>query len=259
MNTLQTDISIFSSLRFILVETSHPGNVGMVARAMKTMGFCRLILVRPRLKDALVHEDAIKLASNALDVLENARIVDSIDEALEDCQFAGALTSRFREFSPPVIKAREAGTYIANHPELNAALVFGSEKYGLPNEIVEKCHAMISIPANAEYASLNLAQAAQILAYECRAAMPQGNLAKQNVASAGFEDAPATVTQIEGMLNHLEEALVAIRFLDERNPKKLMPRLRRLFSRSQLEVDEVNILRGIAKQILYKTSKIEKQ
>lgn len=258
MNTPQTDISIFSSLRFILVETSHPGNIGMVARAMKTMGFSRLVLVRPRLPNALTHEAAIQLASNALDVLENAQITDSIDEALKDCRFAGAVTSRFREYSPPIIQAREAAAHLVSHPDLNPALVFGSEKFGLPNEIVEKCHAMISIPANPHYASLNLAQAVQILAYECRMAIPQETLPDQNVESAGFEDKPATVAQIDGMLNHLEEALTSIRFLDENNPKKLMPRLRRLFARSRLEVDEINILRGIAKQILHKNTPPEK-
>lgn len=252
MNTSQTDISLFSNLRFILVETSHPGNIGMVARAMKTMGFSRLVLVRPRILDALTHEAAIQLASNAVDVLENAEVVDSVDEALKESRFACAVTSRFREFSPPIIRAREAASHIAIHPELNPALVFGSEKYGLPNETVEKCHAMISIPANPEYASLNLAQAVQILAYECRMAFPQEILPDQNVESAGFEDEPASVSQIEGMLNHLEEALTTIDFLNEHSPKKLMPRLRRLFARSALEVDEINILRGIASQILKK-------
>lgn len=253
MNTSQTDISIFSNLRFILVETSHPGNVGMAARAMKTMGFNNLILVRPRLPDALRHEAAIRFASNALDILENAHITDSIDEALKGCHFAGAVTSRFREFAPPLLQAREAASRMAASPELYPALVFGSEKFGLPNEIVEKCHALISIPANPQYASLNLAQAVQILAYECRMAIPQTLLPNQNVESAGFTDKPATVTQINGMVDHLEKALVAIQFLDKNHPKKLMPRLRRLFSRSRLEVEEVNILRGIAKQILYKT------
>lgn len=253
MNTPQTDISLFTHLRFVLVETSHPGNIGMAARAMKTMGFSRLVLVRPRIADALTHESAIQLASNAVDVLENAEITDSVDEALRDSRFACAVTSRFREFSPPIIRAREAASHLAMHPELNPALVFGSEKYGLPNETVEKCHAMISIPANPDYASLNLAQAVQILAYECRTALPQETLPRQNVESAGFEDKPASVSQINGMLNHLEEALTAIEFLNEHSPKKLMPRLRRLFARSALEVDEINILRGIASQILKKT------
>lgn len=252
MNTPQTDISLFSNLRFILVETSHPGNVGMVARAMKNMGFTRLILVRPRLPDVLKHEEAIRLSSNAVDILENAEITDSIDHVLQDCRFAGAVTSRFREFSPPILRARETAAHIVSHPNLNPALIFGSEKFGLSNDIVEKCHALISIPANPQYPSLNLAQAVQILSYECRMAMPQETLPEQNIESAGFEDIPASVTQIDGMLNHLEEALISIRFLDKNNPKKLMPRLRRLFSRSRLEVDEVNILRGIAKQILLK-------
>lgn len=247
MNSSYSDNSLFSELRFVLVESSHPGNVGMVARAMKTMGFSRLILVKPRISNVLKQEAAIKFASNALDILENTQIVDSIEEAIKDCNFTGALTSRSRELAPPIMNAREVATHIALNPQLKPALIFGSEKYGLPNEVVEKCHALINISANPDYASLNLAQAVQILAYECRMSLLNP---KTNVPSA---TKGASIEQIDGMISHLEEALVAIDFLDEENPRKLMPRLRRLFARGQIEVDEVNILRGIAKQILYKT------
>ncbi|MDR1310664.1 MAG: RNA methyltransferase [Burkholderiaceae bacterium] len=245
---------LFSTLRFVLVDASHPGNIGMTARAMKTMGFSRLILVNPRQAGISSSPVAMTLASNATDVLKNAETVDSVDTALSGCQFVGALTSRFREFSPPVLTAREFAVRVASFPARHAALVFGGEKYGLPNEIVEKCHALISIPANPDYPSLNLAQAVQIMAYECRIAIPAHFLPPQNRESVGFTDSPATVEQINGMIRHMEEALTSLRFLDSSNPKKLMPRLRRLFARSQLEVDEVNILRGIAKQILHKTA-----
>ena len=245
-----TNSLFFSSLRFVLVEPNHPGNVGMVARALKNMGFSRLILVRPRISDVLTHDDAFRLAGNAEDVLLNAQAVDSVDEALKDCRFACAVTSRFREFSPPLLLARDAASLIAKNPTWNPALVFGGEKYGLPNEIVEKCHALISIPANPQYPSLNLAQAVQILAYECRMALPQDSLPEQNVHSAGFEDTPATVAQVDGMISHLEEALKTIEFLNDSSSRSLIPRLRRLFARSRLETDEVNMLRGLARRII---------
>jgi tRNA/rRNA methyltransferase len=130
---------------------------------------------------------------------------------------------------------------------LRPALVFGNERFGLPNDVVQQCNALINIPANPEYASLNLAQAVQVLTYECRMAETDGRL---GAPAIGFHGEAASLAQIEGMYAHLEEALVAIEFLNADNPKKLMPRLKRLFSRTQLEVEEVNILRGIARQIL---------
>jgi tRNA/rRNA methyltransferase len=176
-------------------------------------------------------------------------VVGSIDEALDGCNFAAALTARLREFSPPVVAPRPLAAQLATDSGLNAALVFGSERYGLPNEIVAKCNALINIPANPDYSSLNLAQAVQVLAYECRVAAAGDALPSTTI---GFQGDAAGMTQIDGMYAHLEQALVAIEFLDPDNPKKLMPRLKRLFSRTQLETEEVNILRGIARQILLK-------
>lgn len=249
MNQRKTDTSVFSSLRFILVGTSHPGNVGAAARAIKTMGFSRLVLVHPRFKDVLTQEEAIAFASGAQDILENALIVDTLEEALQDCHFAAALSARLREFSPPVCTPRQFADNIMTDEHANCALVFGSERYGLSNKDVEQCHALINIPANPDYSSLNLAQAIQILAYECRMTI----LEKENLPTRdehiGFHGEPASVDQINGMFTHLESALANIGFLNPDNPKKLMPRLRRLFSRSGLETEEVNILRGIARQI----------
>lgn len=247
MNQPQTNTSVFSRLRFVLVETSHPGNIGAVARAMKTMGFSELVLLNPRFHDAATQEEAIAFASGAQDVLERARVVSTFDEAIAGCNFAAALTARLREFSPPVATPRSLAAGLAADPQLNAALVFGSERYGLPNEIIERCNALINIPANPQYSSLNLAQAVQILAYETRLAQAGDGI---GASAIGFQGEAASVAQIDGMYAHLEEALVAIEFLDPDNPKKLMPRLRRLFSRTQLETEEVNILRGIARQIL---------
>ncbi|HJV88322.1 MAG TPA: RNA methyltransferase [Noviherbaspirillum sp.] len=249
MNQPGTSTSLFARLRFVLVETSHPGNVGAVARAMKTMGFSQLVLVNPRFPDVLQQEEAIAFASGALDVLGAARIVGSFEEALDGCNFAAALSARLREYSPPVLTPRTLAAHLMAGDSLNAALVFGSERYGLPNEIIERCNALINIPANPDYSSLNLAQAAQVLAYEARLAST-GDAIPPTVI--GFQGEAASLAQIEGMYAHLEQALVAIDFLDPDNPKKLMPRFKRLFSRTQLETEEVNILRGIARQILLK-------
>ncbi|MBI1891792.1 MAG: RNA methyltransferase [Burkholderiales bacterium] len=253
MNLPQSDMPLFERLRFVLVETSHPGNIGAAARAMKTMGFTELVLVNPRFADALGHEEAIAFASGAQDVLENARIVGSIEEALQGCNFAAALTARLREYSPPILTPRVLSVQLAADFGLHAALLFGNERYGLPNEAVEKCNVLINIPANVEYASLNLAQAIQVLAYECRMAVV-GEAAPRETG-IGFQGEAANLAQIDGMYAHLEQALVAIDFLDPKHPKKLMPRLKRLFSRAQLETEEVNILRGIANQILSRMKK----
>jgi len=247
MNPTETDTSLFTRLRFVLVETSRAGNVGSVARAMKTMGFGELVLVSPRCADPLSDPEAVAFASGALDVLSNARIVGSIAEALDGCNFAAAVSARLREFSPPVWTPRAFSGHIAGSSELRPALIFGNERVGLPNEIVEGCNVLINIPANPSYSSLNLSQAAQVLAYECRMAAVGDDLPATPI---GFHGDAASLTQVDGMYAHLEEALVAIGFLNPDNPGKLMPRLKRLFARTGLETEEVNILRGIARQIL---------
>jgi tRNA/rRNA methyltransferase len=255
MNLPDSDTSLFTrlphGLRFVLVETSRAGNIGSVARAMKTMGFTELVLVTPRCADPLTDPEAVAFASGAIDVLQNARIVGSMAEALEGCNFAAAVSARLREFSPPVWTPRAFAEHVASpaasQAAVKAALILGNERVGLPNQIVEKCNVLINIPANPAYSSLNLSQAAQVLAYECRMAAIGGEVPETPV---GFHGDAASVTQIEGMYAHLEEALVSIGFLNADNPKKLMPRLKRLFSRAQLETEEVNILRGIARQIL---------
>lgn len=247
MNPPKTSISLFRRLRVVLIETSRAGNVGAAARAMKTMGFSKLVLVNPRNPQVLEHEEAIAFASGAQDILANARIAASLGEALEGCNFAAALTARPREFSPPILYPRALAEHLVETPGFEAALVFGNERFGLSNEDVEKCNALISIPANPDYSSLNLAQAVQVLMYECRLASIGDTVLPSSV---GFQGDAASIPQIDGMYQHLENALIKINFLDPDSPKKLMPRLRRLFSRTQLEVEEVNILRGIAKQIL---------
>ncbi|CAH0257710.1 tRNA (cytidine/uridine-2'-O-)-methyltransferase TrmJ [Massilia sp. Bi118] len=250
MNPTETDISLFKRLRFVLVETSRAGNVGSVARAMKTMGFSELVLVAPRCEQPLTDPEAVAFASGAIDVLEGARIVGSVAEALEGCNFAAAVSARLREFSPPVWTPREFSAHVALSADLRPALILGNERVGLPNDIVAGCNVLINIPANPAYSSLNLSQAAQVLAYECRlAAEGDASQASRTQAGVGFQGEAASMAQIEGMYAHLEEALVAIGFLNADNPKKLMPRLKRLFARTQLETEEVNILRGIARHM----------
>jgi tRNA/rRNA methyltransferase len=248
-----TTRSPFDLLRFVLVETSHPGNVGSVARAMKTMGFTQLYLVNPRLPDVLSHPDAIALASGAHDILDNAVIVDSLADALQGCELAAAVSARLREFSPPVLDPHAYARRLTEISQLSgsgaAALVFGNERTGLSNEMVEKCSFLVNIPANPAYSSLNLAQAAQVLAYVCRyECAGQTNLP----SSVGFKGAYAGVDEIDAMFDHLERGLIAINFIDPDSPKKLMSRLKRLFARTQLEIEEINILRGIAKKMLDK-------
>ncbi|WP_375542172.1 RNA methyltransferase [Paraburkholderia sp. CNPSo 3274] len=248
----------FTSTRFVLVEPSHPGNVGAAARALKTMGFSRLVLVAPRVPQVHCDPEAVAMASGADDVLAAAHIVPTLADALAGVQWSLALTARTREYGPPPAAPRQAVQdacrQVAHGGDI--ALVFGNERTGLSNDDVERCSALAHIPANPAYSSLNLAQAVQVLSYELRlaylgesapaAALPAAGGAAQPAAGSPL----ATSEDIERMYVHLENALIALEFLDPVNPKKLMSRLRRLFARSGLEREEVNIVRGIAKHIL---------
>lgn len=229
------------STRFILVNTSHPGNVGSTARAMKVMGFSDLVLVAPRYPDVLVQEETVAMASGAADILVRARIVPTLTEALEGVTYACATAMTPRDFGPPTRAPREL------MPELAAGghrvgFVFGSERYGLSNEDVYRCHVCLSIPTHPDYGSLNLAQAVQLLAYDWRQAL--GGFA---VAPRTTDPALADVAAMSGMLAHWERALTEVGFLDPAAPRKLMPRLNQLFNRAELTVEEVHILRGIAR------------
>ncbi|MDN7699572.1 RNA methyltransferase [Burkholderia semiarida] len=244
----------FTSTRFVLVEPSHPGNVGAAARALKTMGFSRLVLVAPRVPHVQRDPDAIAMASGADDVLASAHVVPTLGEALSGVHWSIALTARTREYGPPRLAPRAAAAQASAQVGAgDIALVFGNERTGLANEHVDQCSALAHIPANPAYSSLNLAQAVQVLAYELRVAFLEqaSEPSAQPPAEAGTL---AQSDEIERMYVHLENALIALDFLDPRNPKKLMPRLRRLFARTGLEREEVNILRGIAKHILLKSN-----
>lgn len=243
----------FTSTRFVLVEPSHPGNVGAAARALKTMGFSRLVLVAPRVPHVQSDPEAVAMASGADDVLASAHVVSTLGEALSGVHWSIALTARTREYGPPRLAPRAAAAHACTQVESgDIALVFGNERTGLANEHVEQCSALAHIPANPAYSSLNLAQAVQVLAYELRVVFLEqaSEPAQLRAADTGTL---AQSDEIERMYLHLENALIALDFLDPRNPKKLMPRLRRLFARTGLEREEVNILRGIAKHILLKS------
>lgn len=247
----------FTSTVFVLVEPSHPGNVGAAARALKTMGFSRLVLVAPRVAHVQTDPEAVAMASGADDVLASASIVPTLADALLGVRWSVALTARVREYGPPQLAPRDAaGEACRQAASGDVAFVFGNERTGLSNEHVERCSALAHIPANPAYSSLNLAQAVQVLAYEARMAY-LGERAATTAAGEALGQR-ASNEEIERMFVHLENALIALDFLDPANPKKLMSRLRRLFARAGLEREEVNIVRGIAKHILLKSHRDER-
>jgi tRNA/rRNA methyltransferase len=226
--------------RFILIQSSHAGNVGAAARALKVMGFDELVLVAPRWPDVLQRAETIERASGAADVLEQARIVATLDEALEGVTHLCATVMTPRDFGPPTRSPREHFATL-ERPQC-IAFLFGSERYGMRNEDVYRCHVALRIPVAPDYGSLNLAAAIQVLAYEWR--MTLGGF---DVAPAASTQATADAAAVAGMLAHWEQSLVEIGFLDPAAPKKLMPRLNQLFNRAQPTVEEIHILRGVAK------------
>ncbi len=229
-------------VRVVLVAPSHPGNVGASARAMLAMGLSRLALVAPsRFPD---HE-ATRRATGATAVLDAARVVDSLDEALEGVSCSVGYTSRPREFAGVVVSAREAAALAIASARAGreSALVFGTEMSGLSNDELARCTAVATIPTNPAFASLNLAAAVQVAVYEARVAS-QGDAAWQAPRFA-----PATHDEIERLHEHAERTFVAMRFLHPEMPRRLMPRLRRLFARAGLEKEEVSILRGILARV----------
>ncbi len=239
--------------RFVLIETSHAGNVGAVARAMKVMGFDDLVLVAPRWPDVLTRPEAIERASGATDVLERARIVQTLDEALAGMTHLCATAMTPRDFGPPTRSPRShfdqllGPAHGAEDSQEGVAFLFGSERYGMKNDDVYRCHVALSIPTNPEYGSLNIAAAVQLIAYDWRQALSArfGSDASQPSPNKGNRQADAA--QVAGMLEHWQKALVDVGFLDPAAPKKLMPRLNQLFNRAELTEEEIHILRGIAK------------
>ncbi|MBT0960132.1 RNA methyltransferase [Denitromonas iodatirespirans] len=231
------EASLLDRVRVVLTRTSHPGNIGGAARAMKTMGLSRLVLVNPQVFPSDV---ATARASGATDVLDHAQVVGSLEAALSGTVFSAAMTARRRELSLPMQWSREAAVTVSGYAaQGDVALVFGNETSGMTNEELALCHLPVMIPTNAEYSSLNLAAAVQILSYEMRMACSELPVAPDGAG------APAGFDEIEGFYGHLEQAMIDSGFHDPANPRKLMPRLRRLFGRVRLEKEEVGILRGI--------------
>jgi tRNA/rRNA methyltransferase len=226
-----------------MISTSHPGNIGSAARAMKTMGLSELVLVSPRDAAACRDPQAIALASGATDVLKQARIVSTLDDALVDVHFALAFTARRRELAHGMRGLREAAACAVDewlaHADKRVALVFGSETFGLSNDEVDRCQMIATIPANPAYTSLNVSQAIQLAAYEMMIAANAFTVDEQPVRPA------SSIGEVEGFLQHLESTAVAAEFLDPAEPKRFMTRMRRLFARARLEPEEVAILRGL--------------
>jgi len=250
--------------RFILINTSHAGNVGATARAMKVMGFDDLVLVAPRWANVLNREETIQRASGALDVLKNARVVATLDEAIDGMVHLCATAMTPRDFGPPTQAPRVHFAELLGQTDVlskqvlttpvkqalrpdSVAFLFGSERFGMQNDDVYRCHVALSIPSDPKFGSLNLGAAVQLIAYDWREAL--GGFAGQAATS---EPQLADAAAVAGMLKHWEEALTNIGFLDPASPKKLMPRLNQLFNRAQLSTEEIHILRGVARAMSQK-------
>jgi len=229
------------NIRIVLVNTSHPGNIGGVARAMKNMGLSRLYLVAPRSYPA---PEAEWRAASAGDVLASAVVVESLDEAVDDCQFIVGTSARERRIPWPLLDPRRCAEQIAiNSGDQQVAVLFGREDRGLTNEELRVCNLHLNVPTSAEYASLNLAMAVQIVCYELRMLQVAGELPEREDHEW---DAPFSSREnMERFYVHLEETLTDIEFLNPAAPRQLMSRLRRLYSRVRLDEMELNILRGI--------------
>jgi tRNA/rRNA methyltransferase len=233
-------------IRIVLSHTTHPGNIGAAARAMKTMGLCRLFLVKP---ERFPHVDAQAFATGATELLESAVLCDNLDEALRGTVLAIASTARHRDLAHEVVDCREASRrLVAEAAAGEVALVFGTERSGLTTQEIGRCHAIAVIPTSMEYSSLNLAQAVQVFAYELRMAAVGEQVYAQHPSDLATHD------EVEGFYRHLEETFYSSGFLDPREPKRLMQRMRRLFARARMEKKELNILRGFLSAV---RSKVE--
>lgn len=241
---------MLKNVRVVLVNTSHPGNIGGAARAMKNMGLSELVLVDP---ERFPDPDAVSRASGADDVLANARIVATLEEAIADCSLVLGTSARDRRIPWPVLDPRESADKVLDQleqlPDAQIALVFGREDSGLTTDELQRCQYHVHIPSMPDFSSLNLAAAVQVLAYELRMQGLQREGAPTKMrkveTTAVFNEIPATAGELEQFYQHLEQVLVEIGFHDPQKPRQLMPRLRRLYGRVHLNRMEMNILRGI--------------
>ncbi len=230
--------------KVVLIETSHPGNIGAVARAMKTMALRELILVRPK---HFPHADATARASRADNILKNAQIFETLSQAIVKCHWVVGITARARKISSPVFSPKQLMPKMATEYQgLQVAWVFGREQHGLSNEEIDLCHEVCTIPTSSEYSSLNVAAAVQIICYEWLSTSQQFERQKiQDNSRQVASIAPAD--ELAGLYEHIWSTLAATGFLDSTNPKPLMRKIRRIFDRTQLTHAEINILRGILK------------
>jgi tRNA (cytidine32/uridine32-2'-O)-methyltransferase len=227
-------------VRIVLVETSHPGNVGATARAMKTMGLRELVLVRPRAE--FPSAEATARAAGADEILASARVVASLDEAIADCAFVAGASARLRSVVVPFMNPRECAAAIWQKiPSSRVALVFGNEQSGLTNDDLARCQQLVHIPTNPEFSSLNLAMSVQVLCYELRMSAPNLPAA----AGPASDAPPVTASELEGLHEHLERLLTESGFLHPEHQKQVKLKLRRIFQRATLDQNEVSILRGM--------------
>jgi len=228
-----------SSIRIVLINTTHPGNIGASARAMKVMGLQNLHLVTPR---TFPCAEATAMASGADDLLQRATVHESLESALEGCSLVLGTSARLRSLPMPQMDLRKAAeSALAEHEGQDIAILFGMERYGLTNDEIQRCHQLVHIDTNPGYGSLNLAQAVQVMAYELRMAA----IGEAGSGAAPSDWVPVDAGQMELFYAHLEQTLLDIRFLNPEQPKRLMARLRRLFNRARPDQNEINILRGI--------------
>lgn len=250
-------------IRFVLVNTSHPGNIGASARAIATMGFRRLCLVAPH---AFPHREAIALAAGAADLLDAAVVSPDLTSAIADCQLVLGATARRRGVALPELDPREAAAHILASATQGqqVALLFGNERVGLDNDEIMHCHAAITIPSDPACSSLNLAQAVQVVAWELRMAWLAGvrvdstaGFASPDPHVAARTDPPASAAELNGFFDHLAQALDEIGFHKGRSPRTILRRLRRFFLRAQPDQRELHVLRGILADII-RTARISR-
>lgn len=235
---------MLQQIHIVMVNTTHSGNIGAAARAMKNMGLTQLTLVDPI---ASIDDEAIARAAGGADILANARIVPTLADAIAECGLVVGTSARSRHIPWPLMNPRQCAAKVAEVvPAGNkVALVFGRESSGLTNEELHMCHAHVHIPSNPDYSSLNVAQAIQVLGYEMRMALVEHDIEGSGQWGVPWDYPLATHADLDGLFAHLEKALIDIDYLDPAAPKQLMSRMRRLFQRAALDKTEISILRGI--------------
>ena len=244
--TQQTNPPLLDNIRIVLVNTSHPGNIGGTARAMKNMGLSRLTLVQPKKYPDL---EAISRSVGAVDILDNAIVVDQLSEAIADCVWVAGTSARLRTVEWPILEPKECvGKALESIEHGDIAIVFGRENSGLTNDEMAQCNALLHIPTNPDFSSLNLAAAVQVVCYEFRQALINTKVSKHRGSKHRY-DSPARAEQLDGMYVHLNEALHHVGFFGDRNSDIVMRRLKGLFNRADVTQRELSIMRGICSAI----------